>query len=86
MTNPNWCVFCTCEVPDDRLACDKCRPLVDKLDRKRQRLFKREEKRLKEFAELQATIERLKRDSARLKLQKIDHIRDWLEIVKEARK
>lgn len=79
----NWCVFCAREIPGDRLACDKCRPLVDKLDRKSRRLFKREEKRLKDLAELLAGIEPLKRQSTRLTKQGLEYLRETIEKVKK---
>ena len=56
-----WCVFCAHEIPGDRLACDKCRPLVEKLDRKSRRTFEREEKKLKDLEALRLAIEPLKK-------------------------
>lgn len=79
----NWCVFCAREIPGDRLVCDKCRPLVDKLDRKSRRIFKREEKRIKDLAELLAKIEPLKRQSTRLTKQTLDYLQKVIEKAKK---
>lgn len=79
----NGCVFCAREIPDHQLACDRCRPLVKKLDRKRRRTFEREENRLKNLAELQASIERLKKESRHITEQIIEYLREWVEKAKK---
>ena len=85
MTN-TWCAFCAREIPGDRLVCDKCRPLVKKLDRKSQKILKREEKRLKNLAELLASIEPLKRKSVRITEQTIEYLRRVVENAKKGRR
>ena len=78
-----WCAFCAKEIPDDRLTCDQCRPMVKQLNRKQQRIFAREEKRLKEIAELRNNVARLAQEIRRQRKADIEKL---LRVYKDQKK
>lgn len=75
----NWCAICEREIPGDRLVCDKCRPLVQKLDRKSQRTFKREEKRLQDIEELRTALAPFKKRHFLIKEKAFEQLSKYLK-------